>query len=145
SSGGVFRTGQMMQKHRPDWVILALGANDGLRGSSLKSLRENLQEMVRTILDGGAKAILFGMKMPPNYGVAYTQGFERAYSAVASSAGVPLLPFFIDGVGGVPELNQADGLHPTAEGQEKISKNICRFLSETELFAEIGRTDADCS
>jgi len=111
-------------------VIIELGGNDGLRGSSLLAMQQNLLKMVKLSLDQGASPILLGMKLPPNYGKKYTEGFEQVYQQVAEKTGAPLLPLFIEGIEGNLELFQADGIHPNAEAQLIIKENVRQFLSK---------------
>jgi acyl-CoA thioesterase-1 len=101
---------------KPDLVILALGANDALRGIDPASVRANLDTMIHKIEAAGAKLLLLGMLAPPNWGEAYVHAFDRIYPDLARAYRVPLYPFFLQGVAMKPELNQADGLHPNARG-----------------------------
>lgn len=123
---------------RVDWVlrqpaavlVLALGANDALRGQDLDRTRENLQ----AILDKtrarhpDAALVIAGMEAPPNLGPAYTESFRRLFIELAEENGAALIPFLLEGVAAVPELNQADGIHPTAEGQRILAENVWRVL-----------------
>lgn len=137
TTGGVLRTREMLARIQPNWLIVALGANDGLRGSSLSIMQNNLLSMVEQGQQAGAKVVVLGMRLPPNYGRTYTRGFEAVYTNVADQKNVPLLPFFIEGVGGMPELNQADGFHPIAEGQIIIKNTLCRFLLSIGMFEDV--------
>ncbi len=112
----------------PDIVILALGANDGLRGQDLAGVRANLDQMVERFQQSGARVLLAGMRLPPNYGRPYAEEFRRMYAAVARKRSVPFLPFLLDGVGGNPRLNQPDGIHPTAEGHRVIVERLWPHL-----------------
>ena len=112
----------------PDIVILALGANDGLRGQDLAGVRANLDQMVERFQQSGARVLLAGMRLPPNYGRPYAEEFRRMYEAVARKRGVPFMPFLLDGVGGNPRLNQPDGIHPTAEGHRVIVERLWPHL-----------------
>ncbi len=109
---------------KPDWVILALGANDGLRGLDLAALRQNLAAAIDLAQANQVKVILLGMKMPPNYGRAYALGFEQVYVALAKEKSLPWVPFFLAPVAGRPELNQADGIHPNAQGYQRIAEAL---------------------
>jgi len=109
-------------------VILELGANDGLRGIPVEETRRNLEAIVRSLKDGGAKVLLAGMKMPPNYGTLYLHAFEGIFTDLANKDGVSLIPFFLEGVGGRADLNQSDGIHPTAKGYDIVTENIWRVL-----------------
>jgi acyl-CoA thioesterase-1 len=101
---------------KPDLVILALGANDALRGIDPAAVRANLDKMIRKSQAAGAKLLLLGMRAPPNWGDAYRGAFDRIFPDLAQAHQVPLYPFFLEGVAMRPELNQADGLHPNARG-----------------------------
>ena len=101
---------------KPDLMILALGANDALRGIDPATVRDNLDKMVQKIEARGAKVLLLGMLAPPNWGAAYQRDFDRIYPDLARQRHVPLYPFFLEGVAMKPSLNQPDGLHPNAEG-----------------------------
>ena len=121
---------------RVDWVlrsqpavaIVALGANDGLRGQSVTTMRDNLLEIVRRLRATGASVLLAGMRVPSNYGPEYTRAFAAVFPAVARATGVPLAPFLLDGVAGDARLNQPDGIHPTAEGQRLIADRLWPYL-----------------
>lgn len=123
TSGGVKRLPLMLQKHHPVLVILELGANDGLRGHSPSLIESNLRQMVVAAQKSGAQVIILGMRIPPNYGKAYTQAFEKVFVTVSKEKHIPLVPFFLDGVGGKPELMQRDGIHPTAAAQQRLLDN----------------------
>jgi acyl-CoA thioesterase-1 len=126
-------------RDRLDWsvpegteaVIVELGANDALRGINPKITREALSDIVRRLKARGVAVMLCGMLAPPNYGSDYAARFDAIYPDLAKSFGVPLYPFFLDGVAANAKLNQADGLHPTAEGVDVIVKNI---LPTVEAF-----------
>jgi acyl-CoA thioesterase-1 len=126
-------------RDRLDWsvpegteaVIVELGANDALRGINPKITREALSDIVRRLKARGVAVMLCGMLAPPNYGSDYAARFDAIYPDLAKSFGVPLYPFFLDGVAANAKLNQADGLHPTAEGVDIIVKNI---LPTVEAF-----------
>ena len=109
-------------------MILALGANDGLRGQDLAGVRANLDQMVERFQQSGARVLLAGMRLPPNYGRPYAEEFRRMYAAVARKRGAPFMPFLLDGVGGNPRLNQPDGIHPTAEGHRVIVERLWPHL-----------------
>ena len=111
-------------------LIVALGANDGLRGLPPDSLRANIQAILDRAkrLRPAPKLVLVGMRIPPNYGRAYTERFAAIYPELAKANGAVLVPFLLDGVGGVRSLNQADGVHPTAEGQRKMAETVWRVL-----------------
>lgn len=110
-------------------LVVALGANDGLRGLPPKDLRANLARIIETARARQVRVVLAGMEAPPNFGPAYTQDFRAVYRELAATYDVTLIPFFLDGVAGVPALNQADGIHPTAEGQRIVASTIWRAVA----------------
>ena len=124
SAGGQARLPALLAEHKPELVILELGGNDGLRGQQPASLQQNLATMIDKSREAGAKVLLLGMQIPPNYGPRYTNAFKAVYSTLAEEKKVPLVPFFLEGVGGVPELMQADGLHPAVAAQGKLLENV---------------------
>lgn len=123
SAGGLARLPALLAEHRPDVVIIELGGNDGLRGQSPMQLQQNLTAMVEKSQQAGAKVLLLGMKLPPNYGVRYTTAFAQVFSDVAQDSGVALVPFFLEGVGGVAGMMQADGIHPNVTAQPVLLEN----------------------
>ena len=124
SAGGQARLPALLAEHKPELVILELGGNDGLRGQQPAQLQQNLASMIDRSRAAGAKVLLLGMQIPPNYGPRYTNAFKAVYSDLAAEKKVPLVPFFLEGVGGIPELMQADGLHPAAGAQGKLLENV---------------------
>lgn len=127
SAGGLARVDWLLSLH-PDILLVALGANDGLRGQPVASIEANLREIVRRARAGGARVVLAGMKMPPNYGPDYTRDYEALYPRLARELDLPLIPFLLEGVAADPKLNQADGIHPTAEGQRIIAGLVADAL-----------------
>jgi acyl-CoA thioesterase-1 len=127
TAGGLRRVDWALRAH-PDVVIVALGANDGLRGQSPPAIRANLEEIVARFQAAGARVLLAGMRLPPNYGAEYTKEFEALFPAVARRAKIALVPFLLDGVAADPRLNQADGIHPTAAGQQMIADRLWPHL-----------------
>lgn len=109
-------------------MILELGGNDGLRGLSLQETRSHLDTIIRRLKETEVLVILAGMKLPPNYGEEYTNKFEAMYRDLAHVHSLPLIPFLLEGVGGQPSLNQADGIHPTAEGYRIVVENVLQSL-----------------
>ena len=124
SAGGAARLSALLVEHKPELVIIELGGNDGLRGQPLAQLQQNLASMVEQSQQAGAKVLLLGMKLPPNYGVRYTTAFAQVFTDLAEQKQVPLVPFFLEGVGGVPGMMQADGIHPTEAAQEILLDNV---------------------
>jgi len=127
TAGGLRRVDWAL-KNRPDIVLLELGANDAFRGQDLDRVRANLDAMVARFEAGGARVLLLGMRLPPNYGGGYAGRFEKIYAEVAERRRVAFMPFFLDGVGAVARLNQADGIHPTAEGYRIIVERLWPYL-----------------
>lgn len=124
TAGGLARFPEAIARTRPSVVVIELGANDGLRGLPVKAMRGNLAAMIRLAKDAGARVLLIGMRMPPNFGPVYTQKFQQAYAELAAEQGVSLVPFMMEGFAGQPEMFQADNLHPTAQAQPHILANI---------------------
>jgi acyl-CoA thioesterase I len=123
TAGGLRRVAWVLNS-KPRIVILELGANDGLRGLSLRETRRNLERIIRQFQAASVTVVLAGMKLPPNYGPEYTAGFETIYRSLAEKYHLTLIPFFLDGVAGSALLNQADGIHPTGEGYRIIANKI---------------------
>jgi acyl-CoA thioesterase I len=129
SAGGLGRIDWLL-KNRIDVLVLELGANDGLRGLPVETTRKNLQAIIERTRQKypEAKVILAGMKVPPNMGGDYGRKFEAVFADLAKKNNAPLVPFILEGVGGVRELNLADGIHPTAKGQERVAANVWKVL-----------------
>ncbi|HLF50567.1 MAG TPA: arylesterase [Methylomirabilota bacterium] len=127
TAGGLRRVDWALRL-RPDIVILELGANDALRGQDLGGVRANVEQLVARFQEGGARVLVAGMQLPPNYGPRYGGEFRRLFEEVARRRGAALMPFFLEGVGGDPRLNQFDGLHPTAEGYRVIVDRLWPHL-----------------
>ena len=127
-------------KNRINWVlnqdvdvfVLELGANDGLRGIPLEETRKNLQDIINTVKEKNpdTKIVLAGMQIPPNMGEEYTTEFRNIFPELAEENNVELIPFLLEGVAGDPELNQQDGIHPTAEGYEIVADNVWSVLED---------------
>lgn len=128
SAGGLARIDWLLRQ-QPDLVVVALGGNDGLRGLPVDALESNLRGILERVQAAGSRALLVGMRMAPNYGPEYTSAFDGLYPKLAAELGVPLVPFLLEGVGGEEELNQADGIHPTAAGQALLARNVWPALS----------------
>ncbi|MDG9927057.1 MULTISPECIES: arylesterase [unclassified Pseudomonas] len=124
TSGGLARLPALLSQHRPQLVIIELGGNDGLRGQPAAQLQQNLARMVDLSKEAGAGVLLLGMRLPPNYGQRYTEAFARTFADVAQDKQVPLVPFLLEGVGGVPGMMQADGIHPAVAAQGKLLDNV---------------------
>jgi acyl-CoA thioesterase-1 len=129
SAGGNSRI-DFLLKQRIDVFVLELGANDGLRGISPNETIKNLQSIIDKVKTKypGVKLVLLGMQVPPNLGKDYTNRFKEIYSQLAVKNNMALVPFLLEGVGGVASLNQADGIHPTAAGNKIVSENIWKVL-----------------
>ncbi|AKU12547.1 periplasmic lipid esterase [Azoarcus sp. CIB] len=128
TAGGRTRLSAALDRHKPDLLILELGANDGLRGLQPALMGENLSAMIQAARGKGAKVLLVGMQLPPNYGPAYTRRFHQTFAEVARAEKVPLVPFLLDGFADKPELFQPDGIHPTAEAQPLIVETVWKGL-----------------
>lgn len=129
TTGGLARLGALLEEHRPSIVIIELGGNDGLRGIPAAAIRTNLQAMVEAVQADGARPVLAGMRIHPNYGPRYTEAFHAAYADVAEATGAALVPFLLEGVATDPKLMQRDGIHPNAEAQEKLLENVWEVLA----------------
>jgi acyl-CoA thioesterase-1 len=129
TAGGLARLDWLLAQ-KPAVVVVGLGGNDGLRGLPIEETEKNLRAIVQRCRAAGARVLLLGMKIPPNYGPDYITRFAALYPRLARELGVPLVPFLLEGVGGVPELNQGDGIHPTAAGQEKVAANVRPYLEK---------------
>jgi acyl-CoA thioesterase-1 len=128
TDGGVARLPLLLQKHQPSIVIIELGGNDGLRGFQIQRIRDNMAQLIQLCQSAGAKVLLVGMKIPPNYGLRYTSDFYASYTETAKKFAVPLVPFILEGVATHPELMQDDLIHPRAEAQQKLLDNIWPYL-----------------
>lgn len=117
-------------KSKPAYVIVALGANDGLRGLPVPAMEENLNKTIRIAKDAGVKVIVAGMKMPPNYGTDYSKSYAAAFSLVAEKNKCLLIPFLLDKVGGVADLNQTDGIHPNEKGHQVVADTVFRAIEK---------------
>ena len=124
TSGGLARIGKVLARVRPSIVILELGANDGLRGLPVAEMRKNLGTMIARAKNAGARVLLIGIRMPPNYGPDYTEAFAAVYPELARRERVALVPFLLEGIAAQPGLFQADGMHPNEAGQPLLLDNI---------------------
>ena len=128
SAGGAARLPALLTEHQPELVIIELGGNDGLRGQPPMQLQQNLAAMVQQSQKAGAKVLILGMRLPPNYGVRYTTAFAEVFPKVATKTGAELVPFVLEGIGGVPSMMQRDGIHPAAEAQPRLLDNVWPML-----------------
>lgn len=129
TAGGLSRVAWIM-KQKPRLVVVELGSNDGMRGLPLRLIEDNLRAIVAKIRAGGADVLLLGMRLPPSFGGEYADAFAALFERVAQAEQVPFVPFFHEGVAGVPELNLPDGIHPTEEGHRRIAARLSPRLSE---------------
>lgn len=143
TAGGVTRLPDLLARHHPSVVILELGANDGLRGLPLRQMRENLDSMIASSREAGAKVLLLGIQIPSNYGPRYRDEFAKIYQDLSEKYKAGLVPFFLDGVALNPELMQSDGLHPTAAAQPMILENIWGGLQPLLGSASPSSSDAE--
>ena len=128
TAGGLARIGKVLARDRPAIVILELGANDGLRGLPVAALKRNLAAIIEQSKKAGAKVLLVGMRLPPNYGEQYTRAYERAFAELAKSHRTAWLPFLLEGIGDKAELFQADRIHPSETAQPAVLKNVWAAL-----------------
>ena len=129
TSGGRARLQALLAKHHPDIVVIELGGNDGLRGLQLSATQSNMQAMIDMSKKSGARVLLLGMQIPPNYGGDYTRRFAGMYATLAKQPGVSLVPFFLEGLQTRPDLFQADRIHPVAAAQPLLLDNVWPYLS----------------
>ena len=129
TAGGLARLPRALTLHQPKIVILELGGNDGLRALPIEQMRANLVRMVDLATAAGAKVLLLGMRMPPNYGPDFTEQFRLCYSEVARNKKLPLVPFLLNNIALAPNLMQADGIHPNELGQPQLLANVWPSLT----------------
>jgi acyl-CoA thioesterase-1 len=130
SSGGKTRLPALLAKHKPDYVIIELGGNDGLRGLPLNAFQANMQAMISAAQQSGARVLLLGMMIPPNYGRDYTEKFAATYTTLAQKNKVELLPFFLQGVAQNDNLFQPDRIHPVASAHPIMLGNVWPHLEK---------------
>ncbi|WP_318473112.1 multifunctional acyl-CoA thioesterase I/protease I/lysophospholipase L1 [Photobacterium leiognathi] len=128
SGNGLARLPKLLKQHKPDFVLIELGANDGLRGFHPKILRNNLSQMITEIKKVRSQPLLMQIEVPPNYGKRYNELFRNTYPSLSEATNVPLLPFFLIDIIVKPELMMKDGLHPTAEAQPLIAQFMAKHL-----------------
>jgi acyl-CoA thioesterase I len=124
TANGLTRLPPLLAKHRPDIVIVELGGNDGLRGLPVEQMKHNIRAIVTKAKASGAKVLVVGMRLPPNYGKLYTEKFEQVYHEIAAEQKVALVPFMLDRVATDRALMQPDGIHPTAAAQPRLLENV---------------------
>ncbi len=128
TAGGLARLPRALEMHHPKIVILELGGNDGLRALPVAQMRSNFEQMISLSMASGAKVLVLGMRIPPNYGPQYTTQFERVYGDLARADKLPLVPFLMDHIALQPTLMQADDIHPNADGQPILLDNVWPVL-----------------
>ncbi|WP_227610961.1 MULTISPECIES: arylesterase [unclassified Acinetobacter] len=128
TSGALARMPKLLQSYKPDVVVIELGGNDALRGQPPQMIQKNLGKLVQQSQQAKAKVVLFGMKIPPNYGTAYSQAFENNYKVVSQQYKVKLLPFFMQGIAGHKNLMQNDQIHPNAKAQTILLDNAYPYI-----------------
>ena len=129
TAGGLSRVDALLAKHKPGILILELGANDGLRGLQPSLMQANLDEIINRAQKSGAKIVLLGMRIPPNYGKRFNDLFEAVFPVLAKQHGAAYVPFLMEGVGGNAQLMQPDGLHPNAEAQPVLMRLVWEKLA----------------
>lgn len=148
TAGGLRRVAWILRS-KPEIVILELGANDGLRGLRVEETRANLEQIIQQIQQSGTQVVLAGMKLPPNYGQDYLSAFERLYPDLAKRYRLPLIPFFLEAVAASQALNQADGIHPTAQGYraivDKMLPTLQPVLTAVQKMNKGGKTKTPTS
>ena len=128
TSGALARLPKLLQTHQPNIVVIELGGNDALRGQPPKMIQQNLGKLIQQSQKSKATVLLFGMKIPPNYGTAYSQAFENSYKLLSQQYKVKLLPFFMQGVAGNKNLMQKDLIHPNANAQKILLDNAYPYI-----------------
>jgi acyl-CoA thioesterase-1 len=128
TAGGASRIAAALERNKPAVVVIELGANDGLRGLPLAQTRANLDRMIRAARDSGARVLLIGMRMPPNLGKVYTEGFAANFTSLAREYDIALLPFLLEPIARDRALFQADNLHPVAEAQPELRDHVWTAL-----------------
>lgn len=143
TSGGLARLPKALEKHRPAIVIIELGGNDGLRGLAPDRMQRNLEDMIEQARAAGARPLLLGVRLPPNYGPTYVERFTQVYRDVAERTGVPLVPRMLEGVGERRDMMLEDGIHPNAKGHARILDNVWPKLEPLlDKAAALNRTHA---
>lgn len=143
TQGGLSRLPDALALHKPDLVLLELGANDGLRGIKTDVMQENLKAMVELIKESGSEQVILGIRIPLNYGFTYTQKFEQVYVDLVKEFELPFLPFLLETVALDYDLMQSDGLHPTAEAQPKVLDEVLTVVGP--VLEKLLQTDEEVS
>jgi len=145
TDGGLRRLPNAIERFEPDFVIIELGGNDGLRGYPPKAMRQNLESMATLAKEAGAEVLFLGMMIPSNYGAAYTQQFSEAFTLAAESTGSDLLPFLLEPIATDRSNFQRDGIHPTAEAQPLLVEHVMPLLLAMveRLATTTGESDGD--
>jgi acyl-CoA thioesterase-1 len=130
TAGALKRLPKLLSKHQPHIVIIELGGNDGLRGFPILTLRKNLSQLITLSQTSNAKVLLTEMRIPPNYGPRYTQQFFNSYALLSEKYDITLVPFLLSDIATNPKLMQEDGIHPTAQAQQKILVNLLPYLQQ---------------
>ena len=128
TAGGLRRLPEDLKRHKPDIVVIALGANDALRGLTIAGIRGNLEKMIRLARQARAEPVIVGLMIPPNYGIDYAAEFRGLYPALATRHRAALVPFLLDGIADKPDLFQPDQLHPSAAAQPMILDTVWKTL-----------------
>ncbi len=128
TAGGLARVDHLLVQHQPQWILLELGANDGLRGLSPVAMKNNLAEIIHRSRAAGSEVLLLSMRIPPNYGKRYVKMFYQVYPQLAEELAIPYVPFILEDVALVKELMQQDGLHPNAKAQSIIADKVWQHL-----------------
>lgn len=134
TAGGKARLSAVLKKHEPALVILELGGNDGLRGLPVAQTKGNLRSMAALANQNGAKTLIVGIRVPPNYGAEYTKQFDQLFSAIAKELSLPLVPFLLEGIAENPQMFQADGIHPNEQAQPKMLNHVWTALLKNGLL-----------
>lgn len=138
TDGGLRRLPGLLEQHHPDVVLIELGGNDGLRGFPPSVITDNLTRMIKLSRQAGARVLLAGIQMPPNYGPGYTRAFAAIYPKLAQSLSTSLVPFILDGIYDQPDLMQGDAMHPNAEAQPKLLDNVWPVLKPMLTSTAVG-------
>jgi acyl-CoA thioesterase-1 len=128
TQGGVTRLPALLKRHQPDWIVLELAANDGLRGMPLNLIERNITTLIALSEGADATPLLVGIKLPPNYGVSYTERFYTLFEMLATQHNISRVPFLLEGVALQMDLMQSDGLHPNAKAQPVLLENVWAYL-----------------